>query len=174
MKRLVLAAATALALATLGASASDSTAAGRPLARVVGEFTAERMGFESPTSDQLVRFGTVTMAVNAFDRTLEPAPCSTCPGLDTGTVTVTSGGGTETLHVADLYITGDTAWMSVVEGFVLVFHDGGTPGSEIVGPENAAGLFPTKDWYEQAFFIGTQHFTGFVTTGNIKVFSLPA
>lgn len=79
-----------------------------------------------------------------------------------------------TLHVADLYITGDTAWMSVVEGFVLVFHDGGTPGSEIVGPENAAGLFPTKDWYEQAFFIGTQHFTGFVTTGNIKVFSLPA
>src|SRR5688572_7337868 len=93
MKKLMLLAAVVVVLTALGAALADTAAGSRPLGHVVGAFTADRMGFAS-RGGPLVNYGSVRITVNAFDRTLDPFPCATCPGPDTGTVTQTFGEGT--------------------------------------------------------------------------------
>lgn len=163
---------TVLAVVAASAVVSETATASKPLGRVAGEFYAERMGRALPDGP-IVRLDTITITVNAFDRTLEPAPCSTCPGLDSGVVVETSSRGTTAYQVTDVYLSGDTAWVYTLPGSVFRFHDGGSPGMRVVGTANSVGLFPTRDWYEQVFWIGTQHYTGYLASGNIHVFSFP-
>jgi hypothetical protein len=170
MKRLTLLLTGVVLLAALCAAVSDTATGSRPLGHVVGDFTAERMGFAF-VGGPLVRLGTVTISVNAFDRTLE-LPFPTAPSSDTGTITETVDGTSTTYQVANVLIEGDTAFMFTDSLFFYVFHDGGVPGNEIVGPPNSVGLLPTRDSYEQFGFIGSQHITGFVTSGNIKISSI--
>ena len=182
MRMSLLLAATALALALGGAAVADTARATKPLARVHGAFTAERM--VAPPGGRLALAGIVTIKVNAFDRTLETRPCMLCPTIDSGTVTQTFGPGTfqegttETYDVLDVVISGERAALLVVEGdsipFTLIFHDGGSPGSEIVDVANSVGLFPTRDWYEELLLpVSSTRFTGYLTSGNIHVHEFP-
>jgi hypothetical protein len=166
--------ATVFTLATLAAAVSGTATASKSLGHVHGEFTAERMGLASPFGP-LIPLGTTTIKVNAFDRTLEIPTCSSCPGDDTGTVEQTLGEnpfgiqGTTTYEVTDVEIVDGEARLLTSLGSVFRFHDGGSPGKEIVGPPNQVGLTPTLDWYEQTFFGSRQRFTGFLISGNIHV-----
>jgi hypothetical protein len=171
VKRLILLTAGVVVLATVGAALSDTATGSRPLGHVVGGFTAERMGFAAP-GGPLVRLGTATVEVNIFDRTLDVV-CPGCPGPDEGSVTETlEGGNTRTYQVANVIIDGGTALVfTEATAGIYLFHDGGVPGKEIVGPPNSVGLVPTRDWYEQRFFTGTQRITGYVTSGNIMISS---
>ena len=180
MRRSLPLAATALALALGGAALADMAHATKPLGHVHGVFTAERMG--APPGDRLALQGIVTIKVNAFDRTLETRPCLDCATIDDGTVTQTFGPGTfregeiETYEVLDVVLEEGRASL-LVQGripFTLVFHDGGAPGSEVVGAENSLGLSPTRDWYsEHSFQNPGNPLTGFLTSGNIHVQELP-
>jgi hypothetical protein len=178
MKRLVGLVVAVVVLAGLGAAASGSATASKGSGHVVGDFTADFMGFDAP-GGSLVRLGSATVTVNASDRDVGPIACPYCPGLDRGTVTLSFDDGfveatTWVFAVTNVEMqSGDTALVFGLtsDGFpsFFRFHDGGTPGSKIVGPVNSAGLFPTRDWFEEGFEGGSQLFTGFLTSGNIRI-----
>jgi hypothetical protein len=173
MRRVAVLAASALALAALAASAAGPAAAAKPTSSVEASFTAERIGRLCPLCG-FGRLGTVTITASALDRTPEFSACPSCAGPDTGTVTETFGPGTGlegqsfTFPVTDVFVEGTTATV-FTETSIYVFHDGGAPGAEIIGPVDPFGLFPTRDSYEQRFWVGPQHFTGYLTSGEITV-----
>jgi hypothetical protein len=160
-------------LATLAVAGSVPATAAKPLGRVEASFAAERVGFLCPTCD-LGRLGSVTIVVEAIDRTPGPPACPTCAGLDTGVVIHRYGPGTgregdsEIQQVTDVQVEGKQVTVFTVTS-IFTFRDGGAPGTTVVGPADAFGRLPTLDSYEQGFWVGHQRFSGYLTSGEITV-----
>jgi len=173
VKRSLLFGALLLVLATLAAAGSIPATAAKPLGRVEASFTAERIGFTCPTCG-LGRLGSVTIVVEAIDRTPGPPACPTCAGLDTGVVIHRYGPGTgrdgdsEIQQVTDVQVEGKQAIVFTATS-LFVLRDGGAPGATVVGPADSFGLLPTLDSYEQSFWVGHQRFSGYLTGGEITV-----
>jgi hypothetical protein len=171
VKRGLVAAVVFVLLVAVGGSTTATAA--KPLGRVEASFTAERVGRTCPTCG-LGRLGSVTIAVEAIDRTPEPSACPTCVGLDTGVVIQRFGPGTgregesEIQPVTDVQVDGKRAFVFTATWF-FVLDDGGTPGATVTGPADPFGLLPTLDSYEQAFWASSQRFSGYLTAGEITV-----
>jgi hypothetical protein len=171
VKRGLVAAVVFVLLVAVGGSTTATAA--KPLGRVEASFTAERIGFLCPTCG-LGRLGSVTILVEAIDRTPGPPACPTCAGPDTGVVIHQYGPGTgregdsEIQPVTDVQVDGTRATVFTATS-IFTFRDGGAPGTTIAGPADPFGLLPTLDSYEQGFWVGHQRFSGFLTAGEITV-----
>jgi hypothetical protein len=179
MKRLSLLVVGVFVVAALGSTASN-TAAGssRPLGHVVGDFTAQSVWHGDPTRPEPPFIVIERVTVNAFDRTLELPVDPRTPTTDGGMFSVSYGGETFTFPIANVSISGDGRTASVYTnalgslGF-YVFHDGGAPGNEIIGPPDPleAGVSPTRDWYGLTSFNFPGYFyvRGQLTSGNVRI-----
>lgn len=178
MRKPVLLATMVVMLAALAAVTSDSARAEKPVGHVSGSFTAEYMGRQS-VGGPIVRLGAVRITVNAHDR--DPATdfaCPSCPGLDSGAIVQTyldglREGQTDSYPVTNVVDQGGQVVVYTGTASIFYLYDGGSPGHEVVAPANPQGLLPTRDWYEEIFWTGSQHITGYLLSGNLTHVELP-
>jgi hypothetical protein len=179
MKRFGLLVAALFAFVALSAVGSNTaTGSSRPLGHLVGDFTARSVFHGDPARPEPPFIGIEKITINAFDRTLELPEDPRTPTEDRGRFTVTRNGTTSTLPVLNISISDDGhsanvyAGTSTTDQLFYVFHDGGVPGNQIVGPPDPfeAGVSPTRDWYGfMSKFNGIFSVRGQLISGNLRV-----
>jgi hypothetical protein len=173
MRKLAVLGSTVFALAAFAGAMTTPATAARPVGHVVSSFEAQQV--------QTGPFGTnvtpVRIAVDAYDAFGgDPSDNPTTPTGDWGAVDVTflDTGERRVFEATNVVMSVDGSQATIwTDTFFFELHDGGSPGSDAVGPPGPGGVSPTRDWYRVGQFGsgGLVPVRGYLTSGEIELTS---